>query len=203
MSAETPTPASDSEQAAASLLGLPLRFEAVLDEESEEDLFFISYGKKRAEELDQQVKDKVGQYWSFLVPCYLALGLGFYGCLIAEMVLSATLIAVVVVFVGNRHRTINKNIRAQGFERIVSRRLEFVIINSGLIEDDQGVRSICDWSCMEYWVLSPSLLFIQLKNGKAAVIPRKHMNPQHITLEHLCSFMKIKGVNGRKITREP
>lgn len=192
---------SDSEQAAASSLGLPLRFEGVLDQEEEDDLIFISYGMSRPRALAQYHEDKAGPYWNLLVPCYLGLGLGLYGCLAAEMVLSATMLLMVLVFLGRQHRAICKNIYAHQFLPVNAQKLEFVIINSGLIEEDRGVASKCEWSSMDHWVLGTSVLAIRLSNGKAAVIPRKGLAQKGVKLEDICSLLKIKGVNGRKLLR--
>ncbi|MDZ4287953.1 MAG: hypothetical protein U0984_08335 [Prosthecobacter sp.] len=196
MSAEDPIP-SDSEVVAASLLGLPLRFEAVYDYETEETYHFVVHGQTTAQSQARHVEGKLTRYWALFVPCYFALALGVYGCLRAEMVLTATTILVVSVFLGQQHRSINKNIRTGSAQEVTPQKLSFLITDSGIAEFDQAVESKIEWPAMTDWILCRGTLFIQLANRKTAIIPAKNIAPADIDLEKLCSLLKIKGVPGR------
>jgi hypothetical protein len=204
MSDESPALAeSASDKAAESLLGLPLRFESTFDAESDETLFFVSSNMSKAQALAEHVETKVAQYWTLLVPCYLALALGIYGSIVAERFLTATMISTVLVFLANQQRIINNNIRNQRFPDVVIQKLAFVVTAAGISEDDRGVESKCPWSAMNRWVLCRATLLIELSNGKWAVMSAKDLVPFGVKLENLCSLLKIKGVPGRNLDLAP
>ena len=190
MTSDSITPAN--EQTAASELGLPLRFEVVLDVETDQRLHRLMHGNLAAREM--------AAFWLRNLLCYVGMALGIYGSLMGGMVFVACMILTLGVALFLQHRILAKSLSDGVAKEQISMRVGIEITEEGIIEVDRGVESRFGWSAMNQWFLADAILYIQLKNGKWAVLPEKGMEPATIPLERLGSMLQIKGVPGRQIT---
>lgn len=138
-------------------------------------------------------------FWLRNILCYAGMALGIYGSLMGGMVFVASMILTLGVSLFLQHRILANTLSQGVSKEKAPMRVSIEVTEEGMAEMDRGVESRFGWGAMNQWFLSDAILYIQLKNGKWAVIPAKGMEPSNIRLESLGSFLKIKGVPGRQI----
>lgn len=183
-----PSPPPGSVLAAA--LGLPLKLEVVLDAECDEAFRLLTQGRRAEEALSR--------YWVLLTPFYLSLAIGVYGCLQANLILSAIFIVVCGFSLLKVHLADSTIAKFSGVSASPPITVVVTIAEDGISEMDRGVESRMAWSAMTRWFLVRDILFINLANGKWAVIPSRKMKPV-VGLHKLTSLLKIQGISGKEL----
>lgn len=170
---------------------LPLRATVTLDEES--DRAFQRFVNPNG--VEQVMAGFRVRNWL----CYSGLGLGFYVALRAEELWAACMIITVAFFMVKQHLVLARNARQLWTTITPPVEVSFEFTEAGVSEVERGVESRFAWETITRWYRTSDALYLQLRNGKWALLPERHLLPDESVLGNVIDVLTSKGVPGVRV----